>query len=63
MMTENPDLFASVTLRNTPRSWSSLVAEKRPAGQLDSTVHGALEVYDLPDLVRLVGEDKVRIVE
>lgn len=56
----NPDLFASVTLRNTPRDWSSLVSEKIPAGALDTTVHGALTVYDLPDLVRLAGDDKVR---
>ena len=56
----HPELFASVTLRDTPRDWSSVVRQKIPAGQLDSTVHGALEVYDLPDLVRLVGAKKVR---
>ncbi|MDA0807735.1 MAG: acetylxylan esterase [Planctomycetota bacterium] len=56
----NPDLFASVTLKKTPRSWASVVRLKSPAGHLDSTVHGALEVYDLPDLVRLAGKDKVR---
>ncbi|MDA1050228.1 MAG: acetylxylan esterase [Planctomycetota bacterium] len=55
-----PELFASVTLRNTPRDWSSVVKQSLPQGQLDSVIHGALEVYDLPDLVRLVGEDKVR---
>lgn len=55
-----PELFASVTLRDTPRNWSSVVKQSTPQGQLDSVVHGALEVYDLPDLVRLVGEDKVR---
>lgn len=56
----HPDLFASVTLRNTPRDWSSVVQDNIPAGQLDSTVHGALTVYDLPDLVDLAGEDKVK---
>ncbi|MBP85905.1 MAG: hypothetical protein CMJ64_04180 [Planctomycetaceae bacterium] len=56
----NPKLFASVTLRDTPRDWSSVVEETVPAGQFDSTVHSALEVYDLPDLVRLAGEEKVR---
>jgi len=56
----HPELFTSVTLRNTPRNWSSLVRQTTPAGQLDSTVHGALGVYDLPDLVRLAGPDKVR---
>jgi hypothetical protein len=55
-----PERFASVTLRNTPKDWTSLINNTTPAGQLDSTVHGALGVYDLPDLVRLVGENKVR---
>ena len=57
----HPELFTSVTLRDTPRDWSSVVRQKVPARQLDSTVHGALEVYDLPDLVRMVGaKGKVR---
>jgi cephalosporin-C deacetylase-like acetyl esterase len=56
----NPKLFASVTLKKTPRSWASVVRLKSPAGHLDSTVHGVLGVYDLPDLVRLAGKDKVR---
>ncbi|MDA1016367.1 MAG: acetylxylan esterase [Planctomycetota bacterium] len=56
----NPELFASVTLRKTPRAWAAVLKQQAAAGQLDSTVHGALEVYDLPDLVRLAGKDKVR---
>ena len=52
-----PELFASVTLRNTPRDWASVVRLSNPSGQLESTVHGALTTYDLPDLVRLVGDD------
>jgi len=59
----NPDLFTTVTLRNAPRSWASIVRKQNPTGQLDSTVHGALRAYDLPDLVRLVGEDKMRVEE
>ena len=55
-----PEWFASVTLRNTPREWSSLVGRSVPAGLLEGTVHGALREYDLPDLVRLIGPDKVR---
>ncbi|MEX0818726.1 MAG: alpha/beta fold hydrolase, partial [Pirellulaceae bacterium] len=55
-----PERFASVTLRKTPHDWASVVEQDVPSGQLDSSVHGALEVYDLPDLVRLAGEDKVR---
>ena len=56
----HPELFESVTLRNCPRDWTSIVGKNVPAGQLDSTVHGALTTYDLPDLVRLVGSRKVR---
>lgn len=55
-----PKLFESVTLRGTPESWESVVKNNAPAGQLDATVHGALRHYDLPDLVRLAGEGKVR---
>jgi len=55
-----PDLITSVTLRNVPRDWTSLIQETVPAGQLESTVHGALTVYDLPDLIRLAGKDKVK---
>lgn len=56
-----PDLFASVTLRGTPESWSHVVGQKVPTGMLTSTVHGALRVYDLPDLVRAIGPDKVHV--
>lgn len=56
----HPEMFASVTLRDTPRDWASVVRQENAAGQLDSTVHGALKLYDLPDLVRLAGSDKVR---
>jgi hypothetical protein len=59
----HPELFASVTLRNTPRDWASIVRKANPAGQLESAVHGALGTYDLPDLVRLAGEGKVRYDE
>jgi hypothetical protein len=55
-----PELFASVTLRKTPRSWSEVVGKSVPAGMLDGAVHGALETYDLPDLVTLAGKEKVR---
>jgi len=54
-----PDLFASITLKNTPRDWASVVRQPVPEGQLDSTVHGALRLYDLPNLVQLIGEKKV----
>jgi cephalosporin-C deacetylase-like acetyl esterase len=59
----NPGLFASVTLRGTPKDWTSVVRQSAPTGTLDSTIHGVLRVYDLPDLVKLAGADKVRFQE
>lgn len=56
----HPELFATVTLRDVPRDWSSVVAQPVPRGHLDTVIHGVLATYDLPDLVRLVGKDKVR---
>jgi len=50
-----PDAFASVTFHKMPQSWSSIVAHPVPAGQLPMTVHGALQIYDLADLVRVSG--------
>lgn len=61
-----PGLFTTVTLRRLPGDWSSIVGQSAPVGQLPSTVHGALGVYDLPDLVRslqTLGPDKIRIEE
>lgn len=50
----HPELFASVTLKQTPASWTSIVGSANPAGQLDSTVHGVLRYWDLPDLEAIV---------
>jgi cephalosporin-C deacetylase-like acetyl esterase len=56
-----PDLFASVTLRDTPQDWATVVGQRVPAGMLTSTVHGALATYDLPDLLRTLDPGKVKI--
>jgi cephalosporin-C deacetylase-like acetyl esterase len=50
-----PKLFASVQLRRMVPSWDSVVRTVETKNQLTNTVHGALAVYDLPDLVRLAG--------
>lgn len=55
-----PELFASVTLKGTPKDWASIVRQPVPTAQLEYAVHGVLAVYDLPDLVKLAGEAKVR---
>lgn len=57
----NPDLFASIVLREGLASWQSVIETEVTIDQLENTVHGALRHYDLPDLVKLAGEDKVTI--
>ncbi len=56
-----PQLFATVTIKHAPTDWTSLTSKNTPTGQLDGVVHGALEVYDLPDLIALIGKEKVSI--
>ncbi|MEO1973329.1 MAG: acetylxylan esterase [Pirellulaceae bacterium] len=44
-------LFASLKLNGDCPTWKSIVADPSETGRLADTIHGALEVYDLPDLV------------
>ncbi len=55
-----PSLFRSVTLRGTLASWSSVVHARRTHNQWVNAVHGALAVYDLPNLAAMLG-DKLTI--
>ncbi len=49
--------FQSVRLENSIRSWQDdVVAKPLAANQLSHVVPGALEHYDLPDLVQMLGE-------
>lgn len=54
-----PGRFTSLTLKKKPTSWMEVVGERKPANQLVNVVHGALRVYDLPDLRELCGDLKV----
>ncbi|MDP6442424.1 MAG: acetylxylan esterase [Pirellulaceae bacterium] len=56
------NLFATVELRRSLRSWSEVPRDRAPANQLINCVHGALTFYDLPDLVAMLG-DKAKLVE
>jgi dienelactone hydrolase len=47
-----PQLFAKVTLHRPLESWSGVVRNPTANGQLVNVVHGALKLYDLPDLRR-----------
>jgi hypothetical protein len=57
-----PGLFDSVKLKNSLVSWSNVVEMGRSFNQLANTVHGALTVYDLPNLTAILG-DKLTIEE
>ncbi len=48
--TLEPQLFASATVRDSLNSWAEIVMAELPTGPLTATVHGALKVYDLPNL-------------
>ena len=50
------DLFGSVRLVRGLISWSNVIELGRSRNQLVNAVHGALTVYDLPDLARTLGD-------
>ncbi|NIP26326.1 MAG: hypothetical protein GWN67_15325 [Phycisphaerae bacterium] len=57
-----PHLFDSVRLIRSLASWSNVVEMGKSQDQLVNTVHGALTVYDLPNLAETLG-DKLIIEE
>jgi hypothetical protein len=57
-----PDIFGSIKLVRGLNSWSNVIESGRSLNQLVNTVHGALTVYDLPDLAATLG-DKLTIEE
>jgi hypothetical protein len=52
-----------VTLRKMIASWESVAAASETFDQVVNVVHGALKHYDLPDLVGLVGREKVTLAD
>jgi len=44
-------LFDSMKLNTACPTWKDIVADPSKTGRLVDTIHGALQVYDLPDLV------------
>lgn len=57
-----PGLFCSLELRRTLTSWTEIVRTSMHRNQLINAVHGALAVYDLPDLAATLA-GKMKIVE
>lgn len=59
-----PDFFSAVELRSALDSWAAVVRDRQGCGmQLLNTVHGSLAVYDLPDLRRVIGPQKLTVVD
>ncbi|HUT11290.1 MAG TPA: acetylxylan esterase [Thermoguttaceae bacterium] len=58
-----PELFASVTLKNCLVCWSDVVRTPLATNQYVNVVHGALRTYDLPDLLATLPKSKVTIVD
>ena len=54
-----PQLFRRVEIRDSIDSWRRVVESDLTVDQLENTVHGALRRYDLGDLARLAGSDRV----
>ncbi len=51
-----PQLFHSVRLVHGLASWSNVIELAQSRNQLVNVVHGALTMYDLPDLARTLGD-------
>jgi dienelactone hydrolase len=56
-----PDRFVSTTLRRTLVSWDNVVRTPQGTNQIVNLVHNALAVYDLPDLIRLAGPERIKL--
>ena len=56
-----PAAFKTITLRHMIPSWESLVGAEGTFDQTVNMVHGVLKYYDLPDLIQLVGQDRITI--
>ncbi|MEQ1861922.1 MAG: acetylxylan esterase [Chthoniobacteraceae bacterium] len=50
-----PEMFTALTLRRTLGSWAEVVRTPSAPAQLATAIHGALGIYDLPDLVASLG--------
>ena len=54
-----PRLFGRVVVRDSIESWRRVVESEITVDQLENTVHGVLRRYDLGDLARLAGRERV----
>jgi hypothetical protein len=56
------DVFTSVRLERSVRSWEDIARSSETHDQLVNMVHGVLRHYDLPELVALVGRERVKVL-
>ncbi|MBN2410216.1 acetylxylan esterase [candidate division KSB1 bacterium] len=61
IMALEPGLFDTLILQRSLFSWENVVQTPVTKGMLNNVVHGALKAYDLPDLISLIGKDRVFI--
>ena len=54
-------LFAHLTLRDSMTTWIPTVRDPTLPGQLVQTVHGALQAYDLADLLASLPKESVTV--
>ncbi len=57
------DRYRTVTLRKMIPSWERVVEANETFDQWVNVVHGALQHYDLPDLIELAGRERVTIAD
>ncbi len=57
------DTFTQSTLRRMIASYESLVGADETFDQTVNMVHGVLRHYDLPDLIQLIGPERVILEE
>ena len=57
------ELFQSLKLRRSLQSWANVVNTPLPNDIMGNVVHGALEIYDLPDLISVIEKPEVVVEE
>jgi len=62
-MALEPELFDQLQLKSSLSSWSDAVSSSLTRGVFNNTVHGALKYYDLPDLLNMIGREKIKIID
>lgn len=56
-----PELYSEISLSQMINSWGDVVKTPDTRNQLINTVHGSLQVYDLPNLITLAGKDRIKV--